>query len=73
MPFFQLFLLPQKFFSLPMRSPIIPQKEIDIKTVTNESFEVVDHKAHCLAGHRETKMAIALELNMKTSSRPTKA
>jgi hypothetical protein len=56
-----------------MRSPIIPQKEIDIKTVTNESFDVVDHKAHCLAGHREMKMAITLELNMKTSSRPTKA
>jgi hypothetical protein len=49
MPLFQLFLLPQKFFSLPMRSSVTPQEEINIKTVTNESFEIVDHKTHCLA------------------------
>jgi hypothetical protein len=67
-PFKTLFFFPKKFFTLPMRSPIAPEEKIDIETVPNETFEIVDHKTHNFARDRKTKVAITLKLDMETSS-----
>jgi hypothetical protein len=70
-PLFPLFLLPKKFLTLPMWSTITPKEEINIKTRTNESLEIINHESNNLGGDREEKMPITLTLNMKTSGRST--
>jgi hypothetical protein len=72
-PFSELLLFPQKFFTFPVRSTIAPEKEINIKTVTNESPKIVNHETHSFARDREPKVPITLILNMKTGSRTPKA
>ena len=50
-PFLQLFLFPEKFFTLPMRGTIAPEVEINIKARSNESPEIVHMEPNSLARH----------------------
>jgi hypothetical protein len=66
-PFLEPLLFPEKFLPFPVRSTVTPEKEVDIETRTNKSFQVVDHKSHHFGRDRKMKVSIALKGDMKTS------
>jgi hypothetical protein len=69
-PFLELLLFPEKFLPFPVWSTVTPEKEVDIETRTNKSFQVVDHKSHHFGRDQKMKVSIALKGDMKTAAEP---
>ena len=63
--FFLLLKFPSTFLPLPMRSTVIPQMKIGIKSGRNDTPEFVNLKAHIFGKHWEPKVVGAQELHMK--------
>jgi hypothetical protein len=59
------FCLPKPFLTFPVRGAITPKMKINIKRIPDESTQIVNGKANCLAQNSEPKMVVTLIGNPK--------
>jgi hypothetical protein len=65
------FFLPKPFLTFPVRGPIAPEMEINIKRITNESAQIVNGKTHRLARNSEPIVIVTLIGDLKRVCKST--
>jgi hypothetical protein len=59
------FCLPKPFLTFQVRGAIVPKMKINIKRIPDESTQIINGKANCLAWNSEPEMIVTLIGNPK--------
>ena len=70
-PLFCFFFLPNPFFSLPVRSSIAREVEIDVKRSSNKTPKFVYSKTSSFTRNKKFEMIMALKFNIEISCKTT--